>query len=734
MKKFFNPKIILSTIAFILATQLSASAQLNSSNADSFTEDYACANLSYYMSRLYTKGPGLSDYSKVQSTDANTLGEVSRLQAFLKESDYIASNIFTSGRFGPVTTTGLKNFQKDYGFSQTGATGPRTIAKIRELSCGDEVDGTVADKNTSGVSYANIRLFVRNTLNEAGLSESAKAQKLFNQMTASNVSAADIVFAFKDTDTKYTSLAIETFLAKRNQGATTTSVSGSVSVSLAPNQPFINIAAGQISARIADFTFTGSGTITSISLARTGVSDNTTLSKVYLYDNDNIITNKLSVSADNTITFNNPSGIFSVNGSRTISVRADILGGTSNQSVGLVLTGLKVSGEAAINTNLAGPQFSIGAITGAVATASGVFIPVSTLAPNWSGLTVNYNQLVPGGEAVVVARNSGGSTLQSVDLSIVNTFYQTAFNGGWITPNTNTDLDKFSVVIGSDSIGEFIKLRLLSRSIVSPYGVDGPIEFSIGVNLKSADKVNRTVQFKVIKSAGPTWELLAKNASGVSASNVIPPKLSPNWIGSTINMNQLVTGGAPVIVARNAGGLIAQSVEIVQVNTLFQDPASGAWVTGNTNNDISKFNVTISGSSISEFINLYKVSEPNASPYPNGMIRYEFAVKINSTDGVYRSVNFTVTKPATQSVTTVVGPTNPNTTSNGVSYSDIRAFILDIFNNPNVSDADKPQRVFDKMTAFNVSVADIVFAFKDTEKSSTITTQNMNDFLANRNR
>ena len=331
----------------------------------------------------------LTNNLRFRSRDERTNNQVTDLQDFLISEGYMSGN--TTGYFGQATAKAVKAFQSAKNLIPSGIVGVITRGKIKEMSCNSNgsSEGSTSDKNSSGVSYADIRLFVSNILNDASLNDSAKAQKLFNQMTASNVSTADIVFAFKDTGTKYTTSDINLFLSKRSQSLATT---------------------------------TSSTTSTNVA---TGVSTSSTAT---------------SISA-----------------------------------------------------------------------------------PNWTGLTINFSQLVPGGEAVVVARNSGGSTLQSADISIVNTFYKISLDGGWITPNTNTDLDKFSVGIGFDGIGEFIKLRLLSQPAVSPYGKDGPIEFVIGVNLKSADKVNRTVQFKVTKSAGLTWGMIStsdKNSSGVSYADI----------------------------------------------------------------------------------------------------------------------------------------------------------------------------------------------------------------------
>jgi hypothetical protein len=55
----------------------------------------------------------------------------------------------------------------------------------------------------------------------------------------------------------------------------------------ASNIPVGVLVAGQASAKMAEFVVNGNGTVTSIELMRTGVSNNATLKNVYLYDGAN---------------------------------------------------------------------------------------------------------------------------------------------------------------------------------------------------------------------------------------------------------------------------------------------------------------------------------------------------------------------------------------------------------------------------------------------------------------
>ncbi|MBI2356184.1 MAG: hypothetical protein HYV13_03210 [Candidatus Doudnabacteria bacterium] len=112
---------------------------------------------------------------------------------------------------------------------------------------------------------------------------------------------------------------------------------GTMSVSLASNNPVAGtVIAGQGVADLAHFSFSGSGKVTSVVLKRLGVSSDTTLSAVYLYDGYVRLTDSATVSSG-TITFNNTAGLFTVAGSRTVTVRSNIAASTSGQTVGVQL-------------------------------------------------------------------------------------------------------------------------------------------------------------------------------------------------------------------------------------------------------------------------------------------------------------------------------------------------------------------------------------------------------------
>jgi hypothetical protein len=130
-------------------------------------------------------------------------------------------------------------------------------------------------------------------------------------------------------------------------GGTTIPQNGPVTAMLATNNPPANtVFAGQATADLAHFAFSGTGTVTGVQLMKSGASSNDILSNVYLYDGATRLTDSAAVVTGGMITFSNPTGLFMVNGSKVISVRADIkTAATGSQTVGVMLNNFSVAGQ-----------------------------------------------------------------------------------------------------------------------------------------------------------------------------------------------------------------------------------------------------------------------------------------------------------------------------------------------------------------------------------------------------
>ncbi len=141
-------------------------------------------------------------------------------------------------------------------------------------------------------------------------------------------------------------------------GGTAPAQTGPVVASLATTNPASGVVvAGQASARLLDITFTGSGTVNSVTLQRSGISDQSTLSAVYLYDGVNRLTDGYSFNNNSVITM---TGLgLQVSGSRTISVVADVYASTpSGQTIAVALTGF-TAGTSATTTAVQGNIMSV---------------------------------------------------------------------------------------------------------------------------------------------------------------------------------------------------------------------------------------------------------------------------------------------------------------------------------------------------------------------------------------
>ncbi len=128
--------------------------------------------------------------------------------------------------------------------------------------------------------------------------------------------------------------------------------------------PSNTLIVGQANANLASFTVTASSDgdvkITSFKVKRTGISSDSTLDSVYLYNGDTRLTDNASVSSG-YVSWNNSAGIITVPAgtSVTLTVKAD-MAGSSGETVGVSLEaasdisagGAVVSGSFPINGNL----------------------------------------------------------------------------------------------------------------------------------------------------------------------------------------------------------------------------------------------------------------------------------------------------------------------------------------------------------------------------------------------
>ncbi|MHB1163314.1 MAG: peptidoglycan-binding protein [Minisyncoccota bacterium] len=140
-----------------------------------------------------------------------------------------------------------------------------------------------------------------------------------------------------------------------SSSTTTTTSTGAgtgtgLKVSLSATSPNGTVlVAGQGIGDLGDFVFSNPTSapinVTGLTFKRIGVSNDSTLSNVYLYNAGTRLTDSAGVSAS-SFTFSDPTALFTVpaGGTYTVSVRSDIATGTSGQQLGVSLVSASSSG------------------------------------------------------------------------------------------------------------------------------------------------------------------------------------------------------------------------------------------------------------------------------------------------------------------------------------------------------------------------------------------------------
>lgn len=211
---------------------------------------------------------------------------------------------------------------------------------------------------------------------------------------------------------------------------------GPVTVSLASDNPAVGtLVAGQATADLAHFTFTGNGTVTALKLKRIGVSADATLSNVYLFDGPTRLTDAASVSSNAEISFNLPAGLFTVAGSKTIAVKSDIAASTSGQTAGVMLSSFTTS-AGAVTASISGNIHTIASATLATVAAGTVTPSGATISPG-AGVTLWQSTLTISNRDVWMKRIA----LRQVGSALGSAFQNFKLYVNGVQVGTSTGLD-----------------------------------------------------------------------------------------------------------------------------------------------------------------------------------------------------------------------------------------------------------------------------------------------------
>ncbi|MEK7554306.1 MAG: peptidoglycan-binding protein [Patescibacteria group bacterium] len=200
-------------------------------------------------------------------------------------------------------------------------------------------------------------------------------------------------------------------------------------VMLATDSPNnIALVQGQAIGSLAKFTFSNPTAteikVTNLGFKRIGVSNDSTLSNVYLYNGAKRLTDSAGVS-NTAFNFNDPTAIFTVPAGQTytVSVLADIAGSTSGQQVGVQLVSVSSSGtlDSSVSLPVNGYTQTVSAATLATADLNTTTNPAVTTMAAQNDYTVWSNSTTISTRAVnfesFQLRNIG-----SVDRAAINNF------------------------------------------------------------------------------------------------------------------------------------------------------------------------------------------------------------------------------------------------------------------------------------------------------------------------
>ncbi len=335
---------------------------------------------------------------------------------------------------------------------------------------------------------------------------------------------------------------------------------GDIKASLAANTPESGtIVAGQGMADLAHFKLSGDGKVKSVVLKRTGVSADSTLSNVYLFDGETRLTDAASVTSGSLITFSDASGLFEVDGSMIISVKADIATGTSGQTVGVELKSITLKdGSVASGTPVEGNLQSIA--TASLATVAMSNATGSGNADPGEGITVWQGTATVGTRDVILNRlalrqigSIASADIENFTLFIDGTEVESEDEldaNGYVTFDVSKALKSGArtLKVTADVIGG--SGRTVQMSLRGAYDISTTdTQYNAGVLATgtfpfgpSAFTVNAGTM-TVVKSSDSPSQNITKGATDVSLAKFDFVSYGENIKVETLTVDPTVTGG-----------------------------------------------------------------------------------------------------------------------------------------------------------------------------------------------
>jgi peptidoglycan hydrolase-like protein with peptidoglycan-binding domain len=329
-------------------------------------------------------------------------------------------------------------------------------------------------------------------------------------------------------------------------------VGSGLMVSLAATSPNGTVlVAGQGIGVLADYMFTNPSSspinVTGLSFKRIGVSNDSTMTNVYLYNAGTRITDSAGVSSS-SFSFSDSVALFTVpaNGSYTVSVRSDILTGTSGQQIGVQLVSATSNGTL----------------------ASSVSFPI----------------------------NSGMQTISAATLATVNFSVQpTPTAATSISPQSDYPVWQDTVVVSSNPV-KLASLKFTNLGSIDSSAISNIRLYVDGVMVGSAQAMgaNRSVTFDL--SASPVLlstqshivKVLANITGGASRTLQLSIQRSSDGMFIDNQLNQPVT---PQYIGTTFGAVTTGVITMSSVTTTSGTSVSLAPTSPNTNVAVGASNI-----------------------------------------------------------------------------------------------------------------------------------------------
>lgn len=378
--------------------------------------------------------------------------------------------------------------------------------------------------------------------------------------------------------------------------------SGPVTVSLATDNPAGGYyAATQAGASLLKLNFTGNGTVTNVVLKKIGVAADSSYSNIYLFDGATRLTDGASVSNNGMITFSNPSGLFTVNGTRAITVKAD-LASSGSEVVGAQLYSYTLSGSTTpMMITLSGNQFSLVSASGlaSVALVSSSATPsAASIDPQTDYVVWQNNLNVSSRDAKLVS--AAFREVGSINYGDVNNFRlmidgatvattQSIDANGYVTfvPATPVNLSTNTHVmkVMADVVGgAYRNFKFEVRNKVDLNIIDSQSGYGISVTGTIANSAGT----QTINNGNVTVQKATNSPSGdviYNGNDVVLARYTLRTFGEAVKIDTIK---ASVTLSSGTGGLrsgriLIDGQQVGSTTTLAEDSAGTPYTTYNTN-------------------------------------------------------------------------------------------------------------------------------------------------------